>query len=180
MQDRRIRGVHGPLIRLFQYNEGFERFHKCVGTTTGNRLFHVVVENGDVGTALIDLLKHEKEIFKYHQSRSSLLYACQSFLIHLSNWELNALVCCTKKQSESRWPNLCLSCIGEFVSIKHVFARQVVLYSFRSRSEVEWEIECRGCRSLSAQAKRAPSGFLSCSAWGWEYVNEAKKVELPV
>lgn len=54
-----LKGVHGPLIRLLRNYDGFEKFYKCVETTAGNRLFHVVVDNDDVGAELLNFLKHE-------------------------------------------------------------------------------------------------------------------------
>lgn len=52
-----ISGVHGPIIELLSCDE---KFFTAVEVTAGNSLFHVVVENDDTSTQIIDLLNRQR------------------------------------------------------------------------------------------------------------------------
>ena len=64
VKDNNIQGYHGPLIELFTCDE---KFRKSVETTAGNSLFHVVVDNDDIGMYIFSLLL----LSKTTSSRSS-------------------------------------------------------------------------------------------------------------
>ena len=56
-KDHSIKGVHGPLIELMECDE---RFFAAVEASVTNQLFHVVVDNDDVASKIIEYLNKEK------------------------------------------------------------------------------------------------------------------------
>lgn len=52
-----LKGVYGPLIELFTTEK---KFFKCVETTAGNSLFHVVVDNVETASKMIEYLQRVK------------------------------------------------------------------------------------------------------------------------
>lgn len=52
-REGKIQGIHGPLIELFTTES---TFFKCIETTAGNSLFHVVVDNETVASKIITYL----------------------------------------------------------------------------------------------------------------------------
>lgn len=47
---KKIKGVHGTVVSLFDCEE---KFQKCVETTAGNSLFHVVVDDDEIASTII-------------------------------------------------------------------------------------------------------------------------------
>ncbi len=56
-REQKMLGIHGPIIELFTCEE---KFQKCVETTAGNSLFHVVVDTDEIGAKLIKMLNDKK------------------------------------------------------------------------------------------------------------------------
>ena len=56
-KDHSIQGVHGPLIELMDCDE---RFFAAVEAAAANQLFHVVVDNDDVASQIIEYLNKDK------------------------------------------------------------------------------------------------------------------------
>lgn len=52
-----IRGVYGPFIELFKC---IDQLSAAVEVTAGNQLFHVVVENDEIATTLVNHLNRMK------------------------------------------------------------------------------------------------------------------------
>ncbi|OEL37878.1 Structural maintenance of chromosomes protein 3 [Dichanthelium oligosanthes] len=57
IRDHRISGVFGPVLELVDCEE---KFFTAVEVTAANSLFHVVVENDDISTKIIQILTREK------------------------------------------------------------------------------------------------------------------------
>ncbi|KAJ3039435.1 Structural maintenance of chromosomes protein 3 [Rhizophlyctis rosea] len=53
----RLKGVHGPLYKLFDVNE---RYTNAVEVVAGGSLFHIVVEDDDTATRILDQLNRER------------------------------------------------------------------------------------------------------------------------
>ncbi|CAO3632342.1 unnamed protein product [Cunninghamella blakesleeana] len=57
IKETKLQGVCGPLYELFDVDD---RFKTSVEVAAGASLFHVVVENDDIATQLLDAMSHEK------------------------------------------------------------------------------------------------------------------------
>jgi len=57
VKDHGIKGVHGPLIELMECDE---RFFAAVEAAAANQLFHVVVDDDDVASKIIEYLNKDK------------------------------------------------------------------------------------------------------------------------
>ncbi|KAH9913356.1 hypothetical protein B0H21DRAFT_896218 [Amylocystis lapponica] len=55
---RNMEGIHGPLYRLFEITD--EKFNIAVELTAGNSLFHIVVDNDDTASKVLEIMIREK------------------------------------------------------------------------------------------------------------------------
>lgn len=58
VEENEFGGVHGPLIELFKVTN--EALQTAVDVTAGNSLFHVVVDNDDVASAILSKMNAAK------------------------------------------------------------------------------------------------------------------------
>jgi structural maintenance of chromosome 3 (chondroitin sulfate proteoglycan 6) len=56
--EKKIRGVHGPLIELFSFDDS--HFVSAIETAAGGRLFHIVVDDNKVAAKLVSILNQRK------------------------------------------------------------------------------------------------------------------------